>query len=183
MHQLVTCHPYSLNQYKHDKGLRLDRRFLLHLNAVLIILVIIDSTVSSVLYCTLFIGIIKSAIFVNAFCGFRAFCRDLFLHDFHTKGVTLKSNALAIKCMFQNYSKLLDICTRLVLKTAVKLFVPSVFYAVGLLLLLCRGQNCEFCNTESCALNPTYYLRNLPYLPTYQTPGPDSIMRICCQTY
>ena len=34
--------------------------------------------------------------------------------------------ALATKCIFQNYLLLLDIRTRLVLKPAEKLFVPSV---------------------------------------------------------
>ena len=37
-------------------------------------------------------------------------------YDFHTWGVTFKSKALATKWIFQNYSQLLDICTRLVLK-------------------------------------------------------------------
>ena len=43
-----------------------------------------------------------------------------------TQGVTLKGKALTTKCMFQDYSELLDNFTRLVLKTAENLFVPSV---------------------------------------------------------
>ena len=43
-----------------------------------------------------------------------------------TRGVTFKGKALATKCIFQFYSQLLDICSRLVLKTAEELVVPSV---------------------------------------------------------
>ena len=59
---------------------------------------------------------------LNAFGVFRAFYRGHFLHDFRAQGVTLKSKALATKCIFQIYSQLLDVCTRLVLKTAEELF-------------------------------------------------------------
>ena len=65
-------------------------------------------------------------VFVNKFCLFRAFYRCHFLHDFLTWGVTFKDKALATKCIFQNYSQLLDICTRLVLKTAEELILSSV---------------------------------------------------------
>ena len=37
-----------------------------------------------------------------------------------------KARLLATKCIFQNYSQLLDICTRLVLKTTEELILPSV---------------------------------------------------------
>ena len=65
-------------------------------------------------------------VLVNEFCLFQALYRCHFLHDFHTWGVTFKGKALATKCIFQNYSQLLDICTRLVLKTAKELILPSV---------------------------------------------------------
>ena len=65
-------------------------------------------------------------VLVNEFCLFRAFYCCHFLHDFHTSGVTFKGKALVTKCIFQNYSQLLDICTRLVLKTSEEVFVPSV---------------------------------------------------------
>ena len=64
---------------------------------------------------------------MNEFCLFRAFYRRHFLHDFHTWGVTFKGKALATKCIFQNYSQLLDICTRLVLKTVEEFILPSVY--------------------------------------------------------
>ena len=85
-----------------------------------------DSTQCSVLYCTLSIGISKSALLVNAFGVFRALYRGHFSHDFRPQGVTLKNKALTTKCIFQNYSQLLNICTRLVLKTAEEFFVQSV---------------------------------------------------------
>ena len=69
----------------------------------------------------------KVQVLVIKFCLFRAFYRCHFLHDFHTWGVTFKGKALATKCIFQNYSHLLDICTRLVLKTAEELIVPRVY--------------------------------------------------------
>ena len=43
-----------------------------------------------------------------------------------------KMSALATKCIFQNYSQLLDNFTWLVLKTAEKLFVPSVYNHTGM---------------------------------------------------
>ena len=58
---------------------------------------------------------------------FPAFYRGHFSHDFCAQDVSLKSKALATKCIFQNYSQLLDICTRLVFKTTEELFVPSVY--------------------------------------------------------
>ena len=64
---------------------------------------------------------------VNTFAVFRAFYRGHFLHNFYAQDVTLKSKALATKCIFQNYSQLLNICTLLVFKSAKELFVPSVF--------------------------------------------------------
>ena len=60
------------------------------------------------------------------FCLFRAFYRCHFLHNIHTWDVTFKGKALAAKCIFQNYSQLLDVCTRQVLKTAEELILPSV---------------------------------------------------------
>ena len=63
---------------------------------------------------------------MNEFCLFRAFYRCHFLHDFHIWGVTFKGKGLATKCIFQNYSQLLDICTRLVLKTTEEFILPSV---------------------------------------------------------
>ena len=64
----------------------------------------------------------KVQVLVNEFCLFWAFYRCHFLHDFHTWGVTFKGKALATKCLFQNYSQLLDICTRLVLKTGKEIY-------------------------------------------------------------
>ena len=63
------------------------------LNAVLIIRVIIDSTLS--------IEISKVQLLVNAFGVFGAFYRGHFSHDFRAQRVTLKSKALATKCIFQ----------------------------------------------------------------------------------
>ena len=68
----------------------------------------------------------KVPVFVNEFRLFRAFYRCHLSNDFYTRGITFKGKALATKCIFQNYSHLLNICTRLVLKTAEKLFVSSV---------------------------------------------------------
>ena len=68
---------------------------------------------------------------MNEFCLFRAFFRCHFLYDFHTWGVTFKGKAMATKCIFQNYSQLLDICTWLVLKTAEELILPSVHNQSG----------------------------------------------------
>ena len=68
---------------------------------------------------------------VNTFSMFRALYHGHFSHDFHAQGVTLKSKALATKCLFQIYSQLLDICTRLVLKTTEELYVPSVCLVVA----------------------------------------------------
>ena len=48
-----------------------------------------------------------------------------FSHDFHAQGITLTAKALAIKCIFQNYSQLLHNFTS-GFKTAEKLIVPSV---------------------------------------------------------
>ena len=79
-----------------------------------------------VLYCTLSIGIFKSATFSERIWRVWEFYRGHFLLDFCAQGVTLKSKALATKCKFQIYSQLLDICTQLVWKTAEELFVPSV---------------------------------------------------------
>ena len=67
---------------------------------------------------------------VNAFGVFRAFYRIHFSHDFGAQGVTLKSKALATKCIFQHYSQLLDICTA-GFKTAEELFVPSVYVYIN----------------------------------------------------
>ena len=64
---------------------------------------------------------------MNEFCLFQAFYGCHFLHDFHTWGVTFKGKALATKCIFQKYSQLWGICTRLVLKTAEELILPSVY--------------------------------------------------------
>ena len=65
---------------------------------------------------------------VNEFGLFQAVYLGHFLHDFHPQGVTLKDKVLANKkCIFQNYSQLLDIFTRLILKTTEKLIVPSVY--------------------------------------------------------
>ena len=73
------------------------------------------------------IGFLKNASFiVNEVCLFRAFYHCHFLHDFYTWGVTFNGKALATKCIFQNYSQLLDY-TRLVLKTAEELILPSVY--------------------------------------------------------
>ena len=49
---------------------------------------------------------------------FQAIYLGHFLHRVHTQCVTLKGKALATKCIFQNYSQLLDTFTWLVLKTA-----------------------------------------------------------------
>ena len=72
---------------------------------------------------------------LNAFGVFGAFYRGHFSHDFRAQGVTLKSKALATKCIFQIYSQLLDSCTRLVFKTAEELILPSV------ILWLCMLKN------------------------------------------
>ena len=71
-------------------------------------------------------GFLKSASLVNEFCPFQAVYRCHFLLDFDTWGVTFRGKALATKCIFQNYLQLLDICTRLVSKTAEELILPSV---------------------------------------------------------
>ena len=65
---------------------------------------------------------------MNKFGLFQAIYFGHFLHDFHAQGVTLKGKILATKFLFQNYSQLLDISTRLILKTAEKLIVPSVLW-------------------------------------------------------
>ena len=59
---ILQCEHARIHSLNQQKVLWLDRPFLLHLNAVLIIRVIIDSSVS-VLYYTLSIGIFKSAPF------------------------------------------------------------------------------------------------------------------------
>ena len=79
-----------------------------------------------VLQCSTYRILYKVQVLVNEFCLFWAFYRCHFLHDFHTWGVTFKGKALATKCLFQNYSQLLDICTRLVLKTGKEFILPSV---------------------------------------------------------
>ena len=69
----------------------------------------------------------KVPLLVNDFGLFQAIYLDHFLHDFHVQGVTLKGKVLATKCVFQNFSQLLDIFTQLILKTTEKLPVPSVY--------------------------------------------------------
>ena len=59
---------------------------------------------------------------------FQAVYRGHFSHDFRAQGVTLKSKAWATKCIFQIYPQFLDICTRLVIKTAEEFIVTSVCY-------------------------------------------------------
>ena len=85
----------------------------------------IDSTVLCVVLHTVH-GISKVQLLLNAFGVFRAFYRGHFSHDLCAQDVTLKSKALATKCIFQNYSQLLDICTLLIFKTAEEPFVPRV---------------------------------------------------------
>ena len=90
---------------------------------------------------------------MNEFCLFQAFYRCHFSHDFHTWGVTFKGKALATKCIFQNYSQLLGICTRLVLKTTEELIVPRVdlsthWYCLIVFLndwLVCKFTKNNFC--------------------------------------
>ena len=45
---------------------------------------------------------LKEQLLVNAFCVFQAFYRSHVSYNFHAQGVTLKSKALATKCVFQN---------------------------------------------------------------------------------
>ena len=71
-------------------------------------------------------GIFKSAAFGERVWPVSGYFVH-FLHNFHAQGVTLKSKVLATKYIFQNYSQLLDIFTMLILKTAKKLIVPSVY--------------------------------------------------------
>ena len=63
-------------------------------------------------------------------CLYFGLSIDAKSYTISTRGVTFKGKALATKCIFQNYSQLLDICTLLVLKTAKELFVPSVVYTI-----------------------------------------------------
>ena len=77
------------------------------------------------------IEIFKSASFGDQVACFGGFYRCHVLNDFHTGGFTFKGKALATKFIFQKYSQLLDIFTRLVLKTAEELFVLSVFLVRG----------------------------------------------------
>ena len=95
-------------------------------NAVLIIRVIIDSTVLCIVLHTVHRNFQKVQLLVNALGVFGAFYRGHFSHDFRAQGVTLKSKALATKCIFLIQSQLLDISTRLVFKTAEELILPSV---------------------------------------------------------
>ena len=72
------------------------------------------------------IGLFKSASFserVLPVCGFLSLP---FLTRFPHMRCHIQGQGLATKCIFQNYSQLLDICTRLVLKTAKELIVPIV---------------------------------------------------------
>ena len=80
------------------------------------------------------IGMFKSAVFgdMNDFGMCQAFYLGHFLYDFHAQGVTLKGKALATRCLFPNYSQLLDIFTQLLLKTAEKFIMPSVIGNIGL---------------------------------------------------
>ena len=73
---------------------------------------------------------VKVQVLVNEFCLFRALYRWHFLHNFHRWGVTFKGKTLATKWIFQNYSQLSDSYTRLVLKTAEELILPSVLHLV-----------------------------------------------------
>ena len=95
---------------------------------MLIIRVIIDSTVLCVVLHSVHRNFQKVQLLGNAFGVFREFHRGHFSPDFRAQGATLKSKALATKCIFQIYSQLLDICTQLVLKTANELILPSVIY-------------------------------------------------------
>ena len=107
---------------------------------------------------------------VNAFGVFRAFYRGHFSHDFREQGVTLKSRALATKRVFQIYSQLLDIFTRLVLKTTEELYVPSVIMVVCVALTVqnetnkpmikqnnkFEAVNCYFKYRNSCWTDSSY---------------------------
>ena len=101
------------------------------------------------LYCTLSIGILKNATFGEHIRRVSGLLSRSFPHDFRAQGVTLKSKAMATKCIFQIYSQLLDICTRLVLKTAEELFVPRVL-------------TCSFFNGTHAA-NDTYVMIKLQF--------------------
>ena len=72
-----------------------------NLNAVLIIRVIIDSTVLCIVLNTVHRNFHKCQVLVKAFGVFGAFYRGHFSHDFRAQGVTLKSKALATRCIFQ----------------------------------------------------------------------------------
>ena len=87
---------------------------------------IIDSTALCVVLHTVHRNFQKVQLLVNAFGVFREFYRGHFSPDFRAQGVTLKSKALAAKCIFQIYSQLLDIFTQLVLKTADELILRIV---------------------------------------------------------
>ena len=64
---------------------------------------------------------------MNEFGLFQSIYLGHFSHNFHSQGVRLKGKVLAAKWIFQNYLQLLDNFTWLVLKTAKKFFVSSVF--------------------------------------------------------
>ena len=93
----------------------------------------------------------KVPLLVNEFGLFQAIYLGHFSHNFHAQGVTLKGKILAAKCLFQNYLQLLDNFTWLVLKTAKKFLVPSVFSCTKertLLGILCNFmQYCKQLNT------------------------------------
>ena len=78
----------------------------------------------------------------SIFGVFRAFYPGHFSYDFRAQGVTLKSKASATKCVFQIYSQLLDICTRLVLKSAGELSLPSVHCRACVPMIY--AQDCNF---------------------------------------
>ena len=99
----------------------------------------------------------KVQLLVNAVDMFRVFYRGHFSHDFRAQGVTLKRKALATKYIFQNYSKLLDICTRLVLN--------------------CRGTFCA-----KCTWTPIVSVTGTELLCTYYM-GLASVVRTILKIY
>ena len=82
---------------------------------------------SALCYCTLSIEIYKTATFGERIRRDSGLLSRPFLTRFLRINISWKSKALATKCIFQNYSQLLGICTRLVFKTAEEPFVPSVY--------------------------------------------------------
>ena len=95
------------------------------LNTVLIIYAIIDSTVLCIVLHTVH-RIFQKCNFWWTHLACLGPSIENISHTISVHKITLKSKTLATKCIFQIYSQLLDICTRLVFKTAEEFILPSV---------------------------------------------------------